>query len=131
MPTAIRDIVFNMDVILTTLMHSQGPDIIIETEDPVPDEINFVNNVATPVIVQLLNNDIIPNLPTCKFPEGQGPEDYGLAEGSFIHGGVLEETDENLNGNMPDPIEVAREAIRMSLEGIAVPEGYDIDAMIE
>lgn len=57
-----------MDVILTTLMHSQGPDIIIETEDPEPDQIKFVNEVATPVIVQLLQNDVMPVIPTCQFP---------------------------------------------------------------
>ena len=67
---------------------------------------SFVNNVATPVIIQLLNNDVMPVIPTCTFPEGQSGADYGLAEGSFIDGGVA--LSPEMEDNMPDPIEVAK-----------------------
>ena len=129
LPQPVRDIVFNLDVILTTLMHSQGKEIEIPEEDDNPDETNFVNNVATPVIVQLLNNDVMPAIPTCTFPKGQGPDDYGLAEGSFIDGG--ETVTPALENNMPDPVEVARKAILLALEGTSLPPEIDIDSIID
>lgn len=129
LPQPVRDIVFNLDVILTTLMHTQGPEIEIEWDDNDPDETNFVNNVATPVIVQLLNNDVMPAIPTCTFPQGQSPDDYGLATGSFIDGGVT--VSPSLENNMPDPVEVARKAIKLAMEGSDLPDEIDIDSIID
>ena len=128
LPTPVRDVVFNLDVILTTLMHQQGPEIELEFEPNSPDELNFVNNVATPVIIQLLNNDVMPVIPTCTFPRGESGADYGLAEGSFIDGGVT--VSEALENNMPDPVEVARKAIVLALQDTALPPEIDIDAVI-
>ena len=94
-------------------MHQQGPEIELPYEPDSPDELNFVNNVATPVIIQLLNNDVLPAIPRCTFPEGQSGADYGLAEGSFEDGGTT--ITEALENNMPDPVEVARKAIVLAL----------------
>ena len=110
-------------------MHQQGPEIELPYEPDSPDELNFVNNVATPVIIQLLNNDVLPAIPTCTFPEGQGGDDYGLATGSFIDGGTT--VSEAVANNMPDPVEVARRAIVLALEGTALPPEIDIDAVID
>ena len=85
--------------------------------------------MATPVIIQLLNNDVMPVIPTCTFPEGQSAEDYGLAEGSFIDGGVL--VPEQTSSNMPDPVEVAREAILIALQDTPLPENIDINSVID
>ena len=129
LPQPVRDIVFNLDVILTTLMHTQGPEIEIEWDDNDPDEVSFVNNVATPVIIQLLNNDVMPAIPTCTFPQGQSPDDYGLAEGSFIDGGVT--VSPALENNMPDPVEVARQAILLAMENTSLPDEIDINSIID
>lgn len=43
-----------------------------------PDETEFVNNVLTPIVIQLINNDIVPALPTCTFPEGTSAADWGV-----------------------------------------------------
>ena len=94
-------------------MHQQGPEIELPYEPDSPDELNFVNNVATPVIIQLLNNDVLPAIPRCTFPEGQSGADYGLAEGSFEDGGTT--PTEAMQNNMPDPVEVARKAIVLAL----------------
>lgn len=85
--------------------------------------------MATPVIIQLLNNDVMPVIPTCTFPEGQSADEYGLAEGSFIDGGVT--VAEDMENNMPDPIEVARQAILLALEDSALPDSIDIDSVID
>lgn len=129
-PQPVRDVVFNLDVILTTLLHQQGPEIELPFVPDSPDEVNFINNVAVPITIQLINNDIMPAIPTCTFPQGQGPEDYGLAEGSFINGGTTEAA-LAAESNMPDPIEVARNAILLALENTSLPDGIDIGAMVD
>ena len=103
---------------------------MILPEPNTPGEIELIHDVITPIIVQIVNNDIMPSIPTCTFPEGQTPQDYGLAEGSFILGdGTLEGVvNENI---MPDPLEVARMAILAALEDVNLPEGVDINQLID
>ena len=92
-PKPVQDVVFNLDVILTTLLHQQAKpldEISLVPEPDTPDELKYVNEVITPIIIQIINNDIMPAIPTCTFPKGSTGADYGLAEGSWIHGGETE-----------------------------------------
>ena len=81
-PTPVRDVVLNLDVILTHILHEvhptpESPEIVMP-EPGSPDETEFVNNVLTPIVIQLINNDIVPALPTCTFPEGTSAADWGV-----------------------------------------------------
>jgi len=60
-------------VILTTLLHQQAAPTDTNIVVPAPEtdsEVDFVNRVVTPIVVQLINNDVLPAIPTCTFPQG-------------------------------------------------------------
>jgi len=43
-----------------------------------PDEHTLVTNVIEPVVIQLLNNDILPAIPKCTFPGTTTAADWGV-----------------------------------------------------
>lgn len=85
-PEPIKNIVLNLDVILTSILHELNPTQEYpeyDLPDPGTDtEIDFVHNVLNPIVIQLLNDDITPAIPTCTFPDGTSASDWGLAEES-------------------------------------------------
>jgi len=74
-PHEVQKVEMNMNALLTHILHEQHPDP--DPLDPVipppgsPDERNFIENVVSPMVIQLTNNDLSPALPTCKFPGGE------------------------------------------------------------
>ena len=106
-----------MDMIMATLtsqLAKKTPDEDIPDGDENPDKVSLVQDVLTPIIIQFINNDIMPAIPTCTFPKGDSGESYGLQEGSFILG------EENENQTeidvLPDPIELAREVMKLAMK---------------
>lgn len=74
MPPAVGNVELNLDVLLTHIMHEVHPNPPdIELPEPnTPEERELISTVIEPVVIQLLNNDIVPSLPTCTLPGQQG-----------------------------------------------------------
>lgn len=122
-----------MDMIMATLMSQladEVPDVIVPKGPENPDKVTLVQDVLTPIIIQFINNDVMPAIPTCTFPKGRTGEDYGLAEGSWIQGEGASD-DGGFKGEIPDPMELAREVMKLAMEDTKVPDGVDIDALID
>lgn len=131
-PDPVRDVVFNMDMIMTTLMTQlaeETPDQTIIPGPEDPSKVTLVQDVVTPIIIQFINNDVMPAIPTCTFPKGQSADDYGLADGSFIDGG--EAAGASALNVAPDAMDILRETMKLSMEDWTLPEGVDGDALIE
>ena len=81
--------ILNLDVIITHIVHGIRND---DEEIPVPAEPEaeheFIQNVITPIVIEVMANDIAPALPVCTFPNGDsfyldsGVE--GVNEGSTL-----------------------------------------------
>ena len=103
-PPAVGDVILNLDVILTHILHEIEPAIPPEIPVPPPSEpkveMDFVQSVLTPVVIQLMANDIAPQLPVCTYPNGQ----------SFY----LQKPGHNAQSSVPD----MNELLTGSLEGI-------------
>jgi len=103
-PPAVGDVILNLDVILTHILHEIEPAVPPEIPIPPPSEpkveMDFVQNVLTPVVIQLMANDIAPQLPVCTYPNGQ----------SFY----LQAPGHNTQSSVPD----MNELLTGSLEGI-------------
>ena len=79
-PEPVKNVVLNLDVILTSILHEihpSAPDIIMP-EPGTPDEHSLITNVIEPVVIQLLNNDILPAIPKCTFPGTTTAADWGV-----------------------------------------------------
>ena len=79
-PEPVKNVVLNLDVILTSILHEihpSAPDIVMP-EPGSPDEHTLVTNVIEPIVIQLLNNDILPAIPKCTFPGTTTAEDWGV-----------------------------------------------------
>ena len=73
-PEPMRDIILNLDVVLTHILHEQEivQPAIVETitgnssglsqEEA---EADLIQNVISPVVIQILQNDVLPAIPTC------------------------------------------------------------------
>ena len=64
----------NLDVLLTHILHEEHPDPAdIDWPEPnTPEERTMITEVIEPVVIQLLNNDVAPVIPTCTLPGQQG-----------------------------------------------------------
>lgn len=88
-----------------------------------PDETEFVNNVLTPIVIQLINNDIVPALPTCTFPEGTSASDWGVD-----NNGQAASNEKEVHA---DTETVLRGVLETAMAGMTLPEGADIDSLID
>lgn len=70
--TPIGNIEMNLDVLLTHILHEVHPDIPDFPETNTPEEREMITEVIEPVIIQLINDDIVPAMPTCTLPGQQG-----------------------------------------------------------
>ena len=70
--TPLGDIEMNLDVLLTHILHEVHPDIPEWPETNTPEERTMITEVIEPVVIQLLNDDIAPAMPTCTLPGQQG-----------------------------------------------------------
>ena len=140
-PEPVRDVVFNMDMILTRIMHDQHPKPEVE---PVPlpepksqDEVNFIHDVVSPIVIQMVNNDIIPAIPTCELPEGTDPDYWGLTRNPE-NGKLIPKDYEQYIGAvqkgeqyMPDAEAVMEEVLLDSLKGMELAPGTDVDSLVD
>ena len=141
-PEPIKNIVLNLDVILTHIMHEVHPDPEIPEYTPPPpsspDEHSFVQNVLTPIVIQLLNNDVVPAIPTCTFPEGTSAADFGLSANgspSLPSGTPSLPTDTSDSPapvtHLPDPKAIIRGVLEASLHKFKIPEAIDSSQLID
>ena len=72
LPEAIGNIELNLDVLLTHILHEEHPDIPDFPETNTPQEHELITEVIEPVVIQLINDDIVPSIPTCTLPGQQG-----------------------------------------------------------
>ena len=75
----LANIEMNLDVILTHIMHEvhPDPDDLDLPEPNTPEEQTMITEVIEPVVIQLINNDIAPAMPTCTLPGQQGSASLG------------------------------------------------------
>ena len=140
-PEPVRDVVFNMDMILTRILHDQHPKPEVE---PVPlpepksqDEQNFIHDVVSPIVIQMVNNDIIPAIPTCELPEGTDPDYWGLTRNPE-NGKLIPKDYEQYLGAvqkgeqyMPDAEKVMEEVLLDSLKNMELAPGTDVDSLVD
>ena len=72
LPEAIGNIELNLDVLLTHILHEEHPEIPDFPETNTPQERELITEVIEPVVIQLINDDIVPSIPTCTLPGQQG-----------------------------------------------------------
>lgn len=120
-PQPIRNIELNLPIILTHILHQVNPPQIPATPDG---EQNLIENVITPIVIQLMNDDIVPAIPTCTWPEGTTAGDWGINSD-----GTLGEQS-GPKKVMPDTDEVLTEVLQNVLEGLNLPDSVDQDQLI-
>ena len=110
-PAPIKNIELNLDVILTHILHELNP-----PEVP-SDPHELIENLVSPIVIQLLNNDVVPAMPTCTWP-GVG----GTA--------TVEETDNGIQ-ILPKTDEVIHEVLEQVLDELDLPDSVDKEQLIE
>lgn len=72
--TPLGNIELNLDVLLTHILHEvhPDPDDIDWPEPNTPEETTMITEVIEPVVIQLINDDVAPAIPTCTLPGQQG-----------------------------------------------------------
>ena len=95
-PAPIGDIEMNLDVLLTHIMHEVHPEIPEMPETNTPAEHEIITEVIEPVVIQLINDDIVPSIPTCTLPGQQGSNPPESSQNDSIDNaqvlkGVIEE----------------------------------------
>ena len=115
MPPAVGNVELNLDVLLTHIMHEVHPDAPdLDLPEPnTPEERELISTVIEPVVIQLLNNDIVPSLPTCTLPGQQGSAS-------------LNTEDEEI-----DTAEAISAVIKDQLENMELAEGVTIDEILD
>ena len=97
----LANIELNLDVLLTHIMHEvhPDPDDLDLPEPNTPEEHTMITEVIEPVVIQLINNDIAPAMPTCTLPGQQGSASLGDdeedEEDAVDNGAVIGEMIEN------------------------------------
>ena len=97
LPDDLGRVELNMDVLLTHILHEVHPDIPEMPETNTPEEQELITEVIEPVVIQLINNDIVPSIPTCTLPGQQGsnpPETAGdsMIDNAQVISSVIEDT---------------------------------------
>lgn len=154
-PPEVQKVEMNMNALLTHILHEQHPDP--DPLDPVipepgsPNERNFIENVVSPMVIQLTNNDISPALPTCRFPHGetrkQMAEELGVPVESLDDEEMLRIAEEKKrskaahrgkHGNdgmgdlgATDSEFLLREMLQNEMAGVDLPEGIDVRDLID
>ena len=121
-PEPIRNIELNLDVILTHILHQVNPPELPPTPAA---EHELIENVITPVVIQLMNNDIVPAIPVCTWPDGTEAEDWGINAD-----GTLGEKAEPQTV-MPDSSDVIEEVLHEVLDTLDLPDEIDQDKLIQ
>jgi hypothetical protein len=121
-PEPIRNIELNLDVILTHILHQVNPPELPPTPAA---EHDLIENVITPVVIQLMNNDIVPAIPVCTWPDGTEAEDWGINTD-----GTLGEKAEPQTV-MPDSSDVIEEVLQEVLDTLDLPDEIDQDKLIQ
>ena len=72
--TPLGNIELNLDVLLKHILHEvhPDPDDIDWPEPNTPEENTMITEVIEPVVIQLINDDVAPAIPTCTLPGQQG-----------------------------------------------------------
>ena len=128
-PPDVRNVQMNLDVTLTQIIHELEEEGVIPPDQAISKHTNkFVQETLSPVVVQYIENTVTPNIPTCTFPDGMSPEDFGLYEGDYIDGGDDFEHDfqrEKRERKMLDANKALVEAISAAADnfGIVFPDG--------
>jgi hypothetical protein len=85
----------------------------------------------------MVNNDIIPAIPTCELPEGTDPEYWGLTRNPE-NGKLIPKDYEQYVGAvqkgeqyMPDAEKVMEEVLLDSLKGMELAPGTDVDSLVD
>lgn len=72
-PKPIQEVMLDADVIIQHIYRELKPTIPTkpDTPDPTPaDESKYIQTVLTPLIMQVMAEDIVPVLPMCTYPDG-------------------------------------------------------------
>ena len=123
LPPEVQKVEMNLDALLTHILHEQHPDP--DPLDPIipppgtPDERNFIENVVTPMVIQLTNDDLGPAMPVCTFPGGVTPEEAGVDVKDL-------DLKHKMGFGHADPEAVIRQLLEEEMAGMDLPEGIDI-----
>ena len=115
LPEALGDIEMNVDVLLTHILHEVHPDIPDFPDTNTPEEREIITEVIEPVVIQLINDDIVPSIPTCTLPGQQG---------SAYDPPLVDEW-------MVDTADAMKEVISQSLEQMELGGGVSYDEIID
>ena len=113
-PEAVANIELNLDVLLTHILHEEHPDIPEMPEPNTPEEQELITEVIEPVVIQLINDDIVPSIPTCTLPGQQGSNPDPFEGPSNI-----------------DNAQVIAGVIEQALSGVELGQDITIDDIID
>ena len=79
--------------------------------------------MLTPIVIELINNDVAPAIPTCSFPDGSttGP---GLTDGAA-------DDEEDETKAPADPWAVIRKALEESFATLDLPDSMNVEDLID
>lgn len=129
-PDAISQTITNLDVLLNHIIHKVGSDNPI-VPDPADIEAStsYMTDVVTPIVIQVLAEDVVPALPVCQFPGG---EPFYMGDGS---------APVNDNATLPDVNDLLNGALDATIAGLIdsdlpehakdVLEGLDTEQILE
>ena len=132
-PEPMRDIVLNLDVILTHILHEveeEHPEVVIPPMPPIENdgkddtltpEQRLIQTVISPIVLNLITNDVAPAIPTCTL-EGE-PYPY---PGADALENATTETQELADGD-----EILEQILNDVAGSLTLPEGVDVDNLIE
>jgi hypothetical protein len=124
LPPDVQKVEMNIDALLTHILHEQHPDP--DPLDPVipppgtPSERNFIENVVSPMVIQIVNDDLGPAMPVCTFPGGITPEEAGVDLDD------LEMGSRGMGIGHEDPEAAIRRLLATEMSGMDLPQGIDI-----
>jgi len=122
MPPPIQEVLLDLDVVISHILHEIRP-TIPETV-PLPPASNpaleseYISSVLTPLILQVIANDIAPVLPTCTYPDGS----------SFY---LNDATDPNPASTIVDPNELLTSVLDSSLDSLMMNADEHTRAALE
>ena len=93
-PEPVNNVILNLDVIITHIMHElqvQNPQLPIPPVTAVQETQELVQNVVTPIVIQMIARDIAPVLPICTYEDGSS---FYLNEPGVTHESTLPDSDE-------------------------------------
>ena len=127
LPPQVGESLLNLDVLVTHIVHGLRND---DEEIPVPaepeEEHEFIQNVITPIVIEVMAKDIAPALPVCTYPDGR----------SFYLDSKMGET--NVESTLPDQNALLQGVLDDLINGDSIDvhtksvlENLNVDQIIE